>query len=94
MTKQAWFCPSCQRHHAPHVETCPKPVDLIGYPLPTSPGYALPLPGPVFNPCNGCKGQPCGNSACPLLPRLTCAAGALPTSPNVSYTIGTGTPWQ
>lgn len=20
---QAWFCPSCQRYHAPHVETCP-----------------------------------------------------------------------
>lgn len=19
----AWFCPSCQKYHAPHVETCP-----------------------------------------------------------------------
>jgi len=23
MTAQAWFCPACQRHHAPHVDTCP-----------------------------------------------------------------------
>lgn len=22
--KQAWFCPACQRHHAPHVDTCPE----------------------------------------------------------------------
>ena len=22
-TRQAWFCPSCQKYHAPHVETCP-----------------------------------------------------------------------
>lgn len=21
--RQAWFCPACQRHHAPHVDTCP-----------------------------------------------------------------------
>jgi hypothetical protein len=21
--RQAWFCQACQRHHAPHVETCP-----------------------------------------------------------------------
>ena len=20
---EAWFCPSCQKYHAPHVETCP-----------------------------------------------------------------------
>ncbi len=26
---EAWFCPACQKHHAPHVETCPAPVDLI-----------------------------------------------------------------
>lgn len=23
MTREAWFCPSCQKHHAPHVDTCP-----------------------------------------------------------------------
>lgn len=23
MTKQAWFCPACRKHHATHVETCP-----------------------------------------------------------------------
>lgn len=26
----AWFCPSCQRYHAPHCDTCPKPADAIG----------------------------------------------------------------
>lgn len=25
MTREAWFCPACQKHHAPHVETCPGP---------------------------------------------------------------------
>lgn len=22
--RAAWFCPSCNAHHAPHVDTCPK----------------------------------------------------------------------
>lgn len=42
MSKQAWFCPSCQKHHAPHVDTCPAPVDLISKPLPTMPVYPIP----------------------------------------------------
>ena len=29
MDRQAWFCPGCQKHHAPHVETCPVPVDAV-----------------------------------------------------------------
>jgi recombinational DNA repair protein RecR len=24
MTKQAWFCPACQKHHATHCDTCPE----------------------------------------------------------------------
>jgi len=23
MKPEAWFCPACQKHHAPHVDTCP-----------------------------------------------------------------------
>lgn len=23
MSREAWFCPACQKHHAPHVDTCP-----------------------------------------------------------------------
>lgn len=25
----AWFCPACQKHHAPHVETCPGTVTEV-----------------------------------------------------------------
>lgn len=40
--RAAWFCPSCQKHHAPHCDTCPAPAR-----------YGLPgtLPGvPVWTP--------------------------------------------
>lgn len=52
MTRQAWFCPSCQKHHAPHCDTCPGPSGQVvtpgvspavsppnwtGTPLPTQP---------------------------------------------------------
>jgi hypothetical protein len=23
--RQAWFCPACQKYHAPHCDTCPAP---------------------------------------------------------------------
>jgi len=23
MTRAAWYCPACQKHHGPHVDTCP-----------------------------------------------------------------------
>lgn len=37
MTARApWFCPSCQRHHGPHVDTCPGPK--------LSDPYAPPVP--------------------------------------------------
>lgn len=40
---EAWFCPACQKHHAPHVETCPG-----GGVAPYQPGkFTMPLiPGP------------------------------------------------
>lgn len=24
--RQAWFCPACQKHHAPHCDSCPNPT--------------------------------------------------------------------
>lgn len=34
----AWFCPACQRHHAPHVDTCPGGIGAFKIPngLPNS----------------------------------------------------------
>lgn len=40
--RAAWFCPSCQKHHAPHVDTCPGPIlasgppTFVSYPQPTT----------------------------------------------------------
>lgn len=36
MTARApWFCPSCQKHHGPHVDTCPGGTGGIGMQPPT-----------------------------------------------------------
>lgn len=39
--RSAWFCPSCQKHHAPHCDTCPGGTGGIEAqpltPLPTTP---------------------------------------------------------
>jgi len=40
MTRTAWFCPSCQKHHGPHVDTCPGPA--IAAPVPVVP-YVAPV---------------------------------------------------
>lgn len=65
--RSAWFCPACQKHHAPHVETCPRGTGGVKV---TGPIFASPI---VYDPCANCKG-PCGNVACPKMPRVTCAA--------------------
>lgn len=78
MSREAWFCPSCQKHHAPHCDTCPgvmsagDPWGLRGLPTFT-PSHLRPEP----DPCAGCNG-PCANAACPRLHTitLTTAAGA------------------
>lgn len=69
--KTAWFCPSCQRHHAPHVETCPDSKASKGLPLSPRfyPDHWSPWVVPrhttgTYDPCANCKGA-CGNSACP-----------------------------
>lgn len=43
--RQAWFCPACQRHHAPHVDTCPG--QFAAYPvLPYQPFVPVTFPYP------------------------------------------------
>jgi len=83
--KTAWFCPSCQKHHAPHVETCPGTapvwVDVLPPQTPFHPKPSWPLtPGwkPSHlrdepDPCAGCTGA-CGNAACPKRPFITSVA--------------------
>lgn len=98
MERTAWFCPSCQKHHAPHVETCPAPVDLIGHPMAPfkpwapSPDKLVPfypewMKGTTADPCAGCKGA-CLNAACPKRVHITCAASGLPVNDSVSYSVG------
>lgn len=56
----AWFCPACQKYHAPHVDTCP------GAKIPLPLGYVV-LPEvvrPLNDFCANCK-DVCGNAACP-----------------------------
>lgn len=67
--RKAWWCPSCMAHHAPHVETCPGTNDPWGLRL--LPQFTPTHLQPNHDPCAGCKG-PCGNVACPKLPRVTC----------------------
>jgi rubrerythrin len=38
----AWFCPACQKHHAPHVETCPGPAAIGDVPFRWDPNTSLP----------------------------------------------------
>ena len=45
--RQAWFCPSCQKHHAPHCDTCPGLSDVVA--APRQP-YIVPTTVPPWNP--------------------------------------------
>lgn len=50
MERKAWLCPSCNKHHGPHVDTCPgetgaQPGSLPAYPITmpyTPPVYVVP----------------------------------------------------
>lgn len=44
--RAAWFCPSCQRYHAPHCDTCPAPAQIGTGPLYPAPWLqpSTPLP--------------------------------------------------
>lgn len=68
--RQAWYCPSCQKHHAPHCDSCPAlPNFSHSHPTPYFGPGSNSHPG--YDPCANCKG-PCGNVACPRLARGTC----------------------
>lgn len=50
--RQAWFCPACRKHHAPHCDSCPNPTVEVR-PLPgvnvwpqpsTASPYIVPTP--------------------------------------------------
>lgn len=76
----AWFCPSCQRHHAPHVETCPGGtggIDTDPWGIRFLPHFT---PWRPYDPCAGCKG-PCGNVACPKLSIVTSAISFVTSEP-------------
>ena len=75
MTKSAWFCPTCQKHHAPHVDTCPGPVDAVSdksitriYPLKEHP-IAPYVPNPTSTP------------SVPFFPTVTCGGSRYPVDP-------------
>jgi len=36
--RKAWFCPSCQKHHGPHVDTCPGVAGAQPASAPPNPG--------------------------------------------------------
>lgn len=70
MTARApWFCPSCQKHHGPHVDTCPDGGGFYA-PLPYQ-GWHERDSMTVPYPCAGCKGA-CMNVACPKRMVVTC----------------------
>lgn len=81
MERTAWFCPACQKHHAPHVETCPGPVD------------ARPLPGitvPPIHPAIPQHWEPVPGTPCsPYSPIVTCIG--VPPDPNTVIMSGVAT---
>jgi hypothetical protein len=61
MTRNAWYCPGCQKHHAPHIDTCPGGNTegiKIGIIQVSRPKYQ-------HRDCNCPLGAACGSSACP-----------------------------
>lgn len=70
MSRAPWFCPSCQKHHGPHVDTCPQvtPANPLDNPWRVIPQDYRDL---FLDQCAGCKGA-CGNVACPRRVYITC----------------------
>jgi hypothetical protein len=70
MSAAAWFCPSCQKHHAPHCDTCPGGGVKIGIVPFGAAGVKY-----EHRDCECPVGQPCGNSACPRALKATYGYG-------------------
>lgn len=67
-----WFCPSCQKHHGPHIDTCPG-FGFDGFP-PQTPFHPKPADDfasvkPACKVCgiifDGPMGYVCPNMRCP-----------------------------
>lgn len=76
--RKAWFCPSCQKHHGPHVDTCPEPAPVDVRPIPgvniwPSPSTAHPwrIDTPTSDPW------------VPYWPQITCGGVSFPSDPNM-----------
>jgi hypothetical protein len=71
MERCAWFCPACNAHHAPHVNTCPNPASLpfTAAPYRYTPEPVILPPSPVFEPWPPMVGDP-------MTPVIICSTGA------------------
>lgn len=50
MIPAAWFCPACQKHHAPHCDSCPGQTAAPILPGPyVPPVYTVPAWPPVWD---------------------------------------------
>lgn len=68
MTRQAWFCPACQKHHAPHCDTCP--TERIAVPDINQPVIVpVTIPKPIY-----WEPDPTRTPWMPSHPIVTCAA--------------------
>lgn len=66
MERKAWFCPSCQKHHGPHVDTCPGVSGAQPAPAPGNP-VVIPQPMPYRR-----EPQPWETPWMPYWPQVTC----------------------
>lgn len=72
MEHKAWFCPSCQKHHAPHCDTCPGVAGAQPTPAPAHPGII-----PYEPPCE-LHPAPTSDPWVPYWPQVTCGFVPLP----------------
>ncbi len=85
--RKAWFCPSCQKHHGPHVDTCPSGEGGTDFKQPV-----VPFP-PYFGPSNVCgkcgirldstMSYCCPQPDCPCGLGLSMCTAGFPSNPNV-----------
>lgn len=70
MSAAGWFCPACQKHHAPHVETCPAPVEVRPIPgVNVWPTTVIPPASPAISPA--------------LYPQIVSGGVSFPYDPNI-----------
>lgn len=88
MERKAWFCPSCQKHHAPHCDTCPGVAGALPGPAPVVPGITPDEPPREWHP------GPTSDPWVPYWPQVICGGVSFPVDPNAiimngpSYSVG------